>query len=320
MDLKQLEHFVAAADEQHFTRAALRLHIVQSGLSAPIRALEEELGAPLFLRTTRRVVLTPLGRAFLAEARRVLTAASDAKQVATDMQGLRRGRLSIGSIQGLAPWLDLPDLLGRFRTVCPDVEIRLISGGSGPLIERVREGELDLAFAQFLGSTPPDMTAWMLACEPLVAACAPAHWLAGRHDVSLADLADETFVELTSDWGTRQLVDQSFVASRVGRHIGFEVDDIPTQLDLVGHGLGIALMPAAVVGERNRVVRQPLVASAKLAEPEPCWELAVVFAHNGEKEPVSAVTRMFLDVIRPSLVLEEPCVAAPCRVSDHAPA
>ncbi len=124
----------------------LRLHIVQSGLSASIRALEEELGAPLFLRTTRRVVLTPLGRAFLAEARRVLAAAADARQVAADVQGLRRGRLSIGSIQGLAPWLDLPHLLGRFRTACPEVEIRLIYGGSGSLIEDVREGELDLAF------------------------------------------------------------------------------------------------------------------------------------------------------------------------------
>jgi DNA-binding transcriptional LysR family regulator len=320
MDLKQLEHFVTAADEQHFTRAALRLHIVQSGLSASIRALEEELGAPLFLRTTRRVVLTPLGRAFVAEARRVLTAASDARQVVADLQGLRRGRLSIGSIQGLAPWLDLPDLLGRFRAACPGVEIRLTSGGSTSLMEGVREGELDLAFVQFLGSTPPDVTAWMLACEPLVAACAPAHWLAGRHDVSLADLAGETFVDLTSDWSTRQLVDQSFLACRVGRHIGFEVDDIATQLDLVGRGLGIALMPGAVVGERNRVVRQPLVASAKLIEPEPCWELAVVFAHSGEKQPVSAVTRMFLDAIRSALALEETCPASSFHVSEHSAA
>src|SRR5919206_91938 len=76
VELRQLEHFVAAAEERHFTRAARRLHIVQSGLSASIRALERELGAPLFVRSTRRVELTPAGRALLPEARRALAAAA----------------------------------------------------------------------------------------------------------------------------------------------------------------------------------------------------------------------------------------------------
>jgi DNA-binding transcriptional LysR family regulator len=309
MDLRQLEYFVAVAEEQHFTRAALRLHIVQSGLSASIRALEEQLGASLFLRTTRHVTLTQVGRAFLAEARRVLAAAADARRIVEDMQGLRRGRLSIGSIQGLAPLLDLPELLGRFHAAYPEVDIRLVSGGTGPLIEGVRTGELDLAFTQFNGSTTPEVAAWMVTCEPLVAACAPGHWLAGRRDVTLPELARETFIELNPEWGTRQLVDQSFRDCQVRRHIAFEVNDFPTQLDLVGHGLGIALMPAAVVAQRTGTTQarhsgtrqQPLVASAELAEPEPCWELAAVFAHDGQQQPVGAVTRMFLDVLRPSL-------------------
>src|SRR5581483_8395327 len=72
MELRHLEHFVAVAEERHFSRAAQGLHIVQSGLSASIRALEQEIGAPLFLRTTRRVTLTADGRAFLPEARRAL--------------------------------------------------------------------------------------------------------------------------------------------------------------------------------------------------------------------------------------------------------
>jgi DNA-binding transcriptional LysR family regulator len=314
MDLRQLEYFVTVADEQHFTRAALRLHIVQSGLSASIRGLEEELGASLFLRTTRRVALTPAGAAFLAEARRVLAAASEARQAVADIRGLRRGRLAIGSIQALAPWLDLPQLLGTFHATYPEVEIRLISGGSGPLIEGVRDGKLDLAFAQFLGATPPDVTTLMLACDPMVVACAPGHWLAGRRDVALTDLAGESFVELDPDWATRQLVDQSFLEGRVTRRIGFQVNDLPTQLDLVSHGLGIALVPAAVVAQRNRGVRQALVASAKLAEPEPCWELAVVFAHNGMNQPISAVTSMFLDLLRSSFSFEG--LSASVRTAD----
>ena len=91
MDLRQLEHFVAVAEERHFTRAASRLNIVQSGLSASIRALEEEMGAPLFLRTTRRVNLTSAGQAFLEEANRVLAAARVARNVVVELQGLGAG-------------------------------------------------------------------------------------------------------------------------------------------------------------------------------------------------------------------------------------
>jgi DNA-binding transcriptional LysR family regulator len=300
MDLRQLEYFVAVADQQHFTRAASRMNVVQSGLSASIRALEDEFGAPLFLRTTRKVALTPMGQAFLTEAKRVLAAAADAKKLVADIRGLRRGRLSIGSIQGLAPLLDIADLIGRFHTACPDVEIRLVSGGSGALIEDVRTGELDLAFTQFLGATPPGIEARMLACEPLVVVCRLDHRLAGRDNIALASLADETFIDLNRDWGTRQLVDQSFMEARATRHIGFEVNDLPTQLDLVARGLGIALMPAAVVAPRDSR-EQPSVAFGELVEPEPCWELAVVFAHDAEGQPVNPATKAFLDLLRPGV-------------------
>jgi DNA-binding transcriptional LysR family regulator len=227
------------------------------------------------------------------------------------MQGLQRGTLSIGVIQALAPLVDIADLLSRFRVTCPNVEIRLVSGGSVSLIEGVRTGELDLAFINSVGPIPHGVAAWMLACEPLVAVCAPDHWLAGRHvvadqdgvagprGVALGDLVDETFVDVHPDWGTRQLVDRSFTEQRLARRIGFEVNDLSTQLDLVAHGLGIALVPNAIVahwagGQQGKGV----VSVAALAEPEICWELAVVFAHDEKRQPNSAATRMFLELVR----------------------
>jgi DNA-binding transcriptional LysR family regulator len=306
MDLKQLEHFVAVAAEQNFTRAAHRLHIVQSGLSASIRSLEEELGAGLFIRTTRRVDLTATGRAFLVEARRVLAAARDARNVVDELRGLHRGTLSIGMIQGLSPLLDIADLLGRFRTARPNVEIRVVSGGSLSLIEGVRTCDLDLAFTQFVGSLPPGVTTWMLACEPLAVVCAPGHRLAGQSGVKFSDLAGETFVDLHPDWGTRQLIDQSYVDSRMTRNIGFEVDDLQTQLDIVAHGLGIALVPRAVITNRITAQASYTLGIADLAGPEICWELGVVFAHDEKRQAAAAVTRMFLELLRSSVaVLEE---------------
>ena len=311
MDLKQLEHFVTVAAEQNFTRAAYKLHIVQSGLSASIRALEEELGAALFIRTTRRVSLTATGRAFLIEARRVLAAAADARRLVDQMRGLERGTLSIGTIQGLSPLIDIADVLGRFRAAYPGIEIRLVSGGSLSLIEGVRTGALDLAFTQFVGTIPPNTTTWMLACEPLVAASAPDHPLAGRTEVTLAELTRETFVDLQPDWGTRQLIDRSFAEQRLARRIGFEVNDPATQLDLVAHGLGIALVPQAVIANRIATRTPAIVGYAELAEPEICWELAAVFAHDEERQPLSAVTRHFTELLRASVPILEESGTAP---------
>jgi DNA-binding transcriptional LysR family regulator len=306
MDLRQLEHFVTVAAEQNFTRAALRLHIVQSGLSASIRGLEEELGAALFSRTTRRVDLTSTGRAFLVEARRVLAAARDARQVVDQMQGLHRGTLSIGMIQGLTPLLDIADVLGRFRGACQNVEIHVVSGGTSSLIEGVRRGDLDLAFTQFVGSLPPGVTTWMLACEPLVVVCAPWHRLAGQDGIALGELTTETFVDLHPDWGTRQLIDWSFAENRLTRHTGFEVSDLATQLDIVAHGLGIALVPQAIITNRTKEPASRILGVAGLAEPEICWELGVVFAHDETRQATSAVARMFLELLRSSVsVLEE---------------
>ena len=171
MDLRQLEHFVAVAQERHFTRAAAKLHIVQSGLSASIRALEEEMGATLFLRTTRRVNLTPAGAAFLSEAQRVLCAAEAARNAVAEVQGLKRGRLLVGAIQGLAPFIDLPRLLGVFRREYPQVDIQLRFDDTAALIEGVLDGRLDIAFTQFVETPPPELAARMLACDPLVLAC-----------------------------------------------------------------------------------------------------------------------------------------------------
>ena len=302
MDLRQLEHVVAVAEERHFTRAACRLNIVQSGLSASIRALEEELGAPLFQRSTRRVEMTTAGRTLVAEARRVLAAARDAREAVAAVQGLQRGKLRIGTIQSLAPFVDLPVLIGQFHRAHPRIEIELSQGGSAQLIDKVRDGQLDLAFTQLFDPMPQDMVARMLACEGLVVACVPSHPLAGQHDVSLAQLAGETFIELQNEWGMRRLVDRSFAAAGLHRHIAFEVNDVTMLFDLVALDLGVALMPEAVVAARRADRQRAPVAYAELAPPEPCWELAVIFARGGHLNgvPGSAAARAFLDLIPPA--------------------
>jgi DNA-binding transcriptional LysR family regulator len=298
LDLRQLEHFVAVAEERHFTRAAARLHIVQSGLSASIRALEDEMGAALFERTTRRVNVTQAGQAFLDEARRVLSAAKIARGVVADMQSLQRGRLIIGAIQGLSPFIDLPKLLGDFHRQYPNIEIRLSFDGTEALIEGVLEGRLDIAFTQFVKMPPAELMATMLACDPLVLACPRHHARAGQQDLQLSDIVNEDFIDLPIGHGTRQLVDQSFATAGLSRRSGFEVNDLAMQLDMVAHGLGVALVPEMVVEKWEREGSSAPLSHASLAEPEPCWELAVVFRKQlTADEPCSAAASACLGLL-----------------------
>lgn len=289
---------MAVAEERHFTRAARRLNLVQSGLSASIRSLEEDLGGPLFNRSTRRVALTPAGEVLFAEARRVLAAARDARHAVTQVHGLARGRLSIGAIHGLAPFVDLPASLGQFRAAFAGLDIELTLDGSRALIDEVREGRLDLAFTQ-----PPDTSldgigSHMFACEGMVVVCATDHRFAGASELELADLADETFADLRPEWSVRRLVDRSFAAAGLQRRTSFEVNDMPMLIELAAHGLAITIVPESVAAARKNDPRGAAVATASLREAEePCWELAAVFKGSAG-EPLIPVARAFLELLK----------------------
>ncbi|WP_309109778.1 LysR family transcriptional regulator [Saccharothrix sp.] len=240
MEFRQLEYFVAVAEECHFTRAARRMRVAQSGLSASIRALEVELGAPLFLRSTRQVELTQAGRALLVEARRVLGSVDAARNAVAGVQGLLRGTLSVGSVQCLHA-VHLPEVLARFHDRHPGVEIRLRQGGSGELAEEVRAGRLDLAF---ITSAPAgDLPQSTLDTEPMVLVCGPESRFAQEDSVFLADLSGESFVDFNPDWGTRDDVDRALAQAGVERRVAVEVNDVHSLLDFVGFGLGVALVP-----------------------------------------------------------------------------
>ncbi|WP_440073579.1 LysR family transcriptional regulator [Streptosporangium sp. OZ121] len=282
MELRQLEYFVAVAEECHFTRAANRLRVAQSGLSASIRSLERELGASLFLRSTRQVELTPAGRALLVEARRALSATDAARDAVAAVQGLLRGSLAIGSLQCLHA-VHLPAVLARFLAAYPGLEIRLRQGGSGELVEQVRAGRLDLAFVSRPARCPDDIVVGPLADEPLVLACAPDHPFAAREKVELPELRAERFVDFQPDWGTRDLVDDVFAAAGVERRVSLEVNDVHSLLDLVTFGLGVALVPQSFAVKTDRV------RFVGLAGAVPAWETVTVTG-----DPTSAAAAALL--------------------------
>ncbi|MGW1784080.1 LysR substrate-binding domain-containing protein [Streptomyces sp. NPDC002143] len=242
MELRHLQHFVAVAEDQHFTRAAERLMVSQSGLSASIRALERELRAPLFVRTTRRVTLTEAGRALLAEAERVLAQVRAAHEAVAAVQGVVRGTLSVGTEQCIAG-VHVAGVLAAFRRRHPDVEIRLRQTGSGALGEEVAAGRLDLAFAYRTQTDTDQLRCVPLATEPMYVLCHPDHRLAAAAALTPQDLAGEVFVDFHPDWGPRRATDAAFAEAGVRRTVALEVNDVHSLLDLVDENLGVAVVP-----------------------------------------------------------------------------
>lgn len=274
MELRQLEHFIAVAEERHFTRAAELLQISQSGLSASIRALEAELQTPLFVRSTRRVELTEAGRVLLAESHRTLASVAAAQDAVAAVRGLLRGTVTVGGEQCLGV-VDLPAQLARFRAAHPGVDVRLRFGGSARLIEHLAAGRLDVALVAVLGPAPPGVRLVPLASEPLVVLCHPAHALARAGTADLAALSGLTFVGFQPDWGARVLADRAFAATGLEHRVELEVNDVHTLLDLVGHNLGVAIVPRPIAAKKGYQLHV-----TALRGELPGWRVAAAVSEN----------------------------------------
>jgi DNA-binding transcriptional LysR family regulator len=287
MELRRLEHFVAVAEEQNFTRAAQRLHLVQSALSVSIRSLERELGTSLFERTTREVRLTDAGRILLPEARRTLDAAASAQAAVQSAREGLRGTLRLGLMQ-VVGLVDIGPLIARFHRDRPLVDIRprAATGGSASLVADVRQGILDAAFVGVSVAVHPGLTSTMLSAEPVLLACPPVHPLARRSVVSVSELAGEPLVDFTAGWGTRTMVDQLFATAGVERSVGIEVPDASIHAALVGAGLGLGILPESMIAAAG-LTGVPL---------RPAMTFGVAFVVPSDR-PLSPVAQAFADLV-----------------------
>lgn len=241
MELRQLEYFVAVAEERNFTRAAERVHISQSGVSAQIRRLERELGTELFDRSARTATLTIAGKAALEHARAALAAAGAVGQAVGEVTDLIRGRLTVGMVIGctLTP---LFDALAAFHQVHPGVEISLLEDNSDRLVERVRAGTVDLALIGTATATPDGLDALTIVSERLVAAVPAGHSLAKQRRVALRDLATHPIVCMPPGTGLRTVFDRACTAQSLQPSIALQASAADAIADLAARGLGVAIL------------------------------------------------------------------------------
>lgn len=244
MQIRDLEWLLAVADHEHVTDTAAILGVSQPTLSRALARVERELDARLFERAADGVHLTPIGRTVAQGAREIVTRH---EQLLVDV----RGELDPDSGVARLAFLDsmstslVPQLLREFHAEAPRVRVLLSQEPSHELEADLAHGAVDLAIT----SARTAGRGWhLLQEERLVVAVPPTHRLAGRARLRLADLAGEELVTTPLGFGFRTLVDGLLRDAGVSLDISFESQDLATIEGLVAAGLGVAIIPEAMVG------------------------------------------------------------------------
>ncbi|RAZ72643.1 LysR family transcriptional regulator [Mesorhizobium atlanticum] len=306
MHPRLLKTFLAVARTGNVTRAAQEVNLAQSSVSDQIQALETELGASLFTRARQGLSLTPAGEALKPYAEDLLALADDARAAVDTTKAGMAGSLSIGALETiasarLAPWL------AGFRADHAGIDIKLRIAGSGDLLRRLGEGEIDVAFCferpPVLDTDASDqrLARRVVAVEPLALIAPPRD---NRADIDLAALAEKRFVATETGCVYRAMVDKAFGEAGLGKpRLAAEAGSIDAIAGLVAAGAGFGLVPRLAVAaaiERGEV--------AELAWPGPVRSADIVMVwrrRRAQPPALKALLEQFQEkcatVFRPEL-------------------
>jgi LysR family hydrogen peroxide-inducible transcriptional activator len=241
MNLRDLQYLVALAETGHFGEAAERCHVSQPTLSAQVKKLEEYLGVQLFERQPRKVTLTDAGRRIVERARRITQEAEEIRELARASRDPLTGKLRVGLIPTIAPYL-LPRVAAQLRRKLPGLSLMLYEYRTGPLLEKLRAGELDLAILALPADTAGLETRSLFA-ESFVVAIPRRHKLAARRRLKPSDLAGETLLLLEDGHCLRDQALEVCGNVPVHEEQDFRATSLETLRQMVASGLGVTLMP-----------------------------------------------------------------------------
>jgi DNA-binding transcriptional LysR family regulator len=293
LDLRQLRYFVTVAEELHFGRAAVRLHMTQPPLSQTIQALEELLGAPLFLRNRRSVELTPAGQALLPEARRMLAHAAEMPELVRAAAAGESGRLTLAFVSS-ADYSVLPPFLRSYRAAYPQVQIVLQEATSDLQIEDLLHNRIDagLLIPPLPDKARAELDYLKVLDEPLIlAAPAGLDALKGDGPVWLKELPPLPLIIFPRQISPalHDAILGCFGAAGITPAIGQQAIQMQTIVGLVSAGMGLALVPQSVSN-----LMRPGVEYRALRDPSPQVETGLAWRRDNR----SPVLLGFLDLLR----------------------
>ncbi|QAY84017.1 LysR substrate-binding domain-containing protein [Pseudomonas arsenicoxydans] len=290
MDLRHLRYFLAVAEEGHFGRAAQRLHIVQSALSMQIRALEEELGGALFLRTSRRVELTEAGVLLRAEAQRTLDQAAHAQRVVQRSLRGEMGSVRIGFAGNAVFSGRLMADVRAFRMAYPGAEVILRELAPQQQVEAIQNGQLDLGYAPSHGGQALDNALLFerIGTWPLVVALPEDHPLAHQPTLRVSMLGAESLIIYAAHGADEYML--AGLRKALGREPKVQrTTSTLSVLALVASGMGVAMVPAPLMQ-----VTIPGLLYRMFDDVEPHTDLLLISRVN----ETGGAVRAFLAVVR----------------------
>jgi len=282
VEIRQLRAFVAIAETGTFTAGALRVHVTQAAISMQIRQLESEIGARVFVRAPRHVILTEAGEQLLRRARHILREHDAALDEIAELAGAERGRLRIGSASAMVLTEQLPAILKELRKQHPAAEISVTSGTSEVLVDQILAGEVDIAFV----SLPVDVRGIKterLSEDQLVAIASPRHKLAKQRTIDAYTLAGERLILGERGGNTRRLIDQFFAQAGVTLRVAMELSRQQAIKRMVEEDMGVGIVPLQSVKEeveKGRLIRWWIEGA------EINWELGIAQLSNGYDSPI----------------------------------
>jgi DNA-binding transcriptional LysR family regulator len=279
IQLMQVEGFLEIARRGSVSRAAEALFITQPTLTARLRALERELGTPLFLRTPHGMRLTDAGRAWVPFAERALRALVDGRDALQQVMTASAGHLMIAAAPAVSTYV-LPELLERFVSAHPRVEVSVRTGHSEDVVELVLRDEVQIGLGRAIRH--PDLELRPFHTEDLVLVCAPDHPFTRQASVSMADVAGQKLITFDRTSSYFEITQGAFLSAGVSLRGLMELDSIEAAKKMVERGLGVAMLPGTAVA---REVAAGTLCAVKMRDAPAMQNTIVAFRRRDAGEP-----------------------------------
>jgi DNA-binding transcriptional LysR family regulator len=280
LDTRSLLYFIAVAEEGNVGRAAARLHITQPALTRQIHSLEDEVGVPLFMRTSAGMEITTAGTVLLRHARAIQAELTQARLNARQAEGGERQALGV-AVFGSAVFNVMPRLLARFASDHPRVELCLHHVRKDQQLSLLRQGEIQIAFDRFL-PREADMAYEVVYRENLMVVLHEDHPLAAKETIDVGELSGETCVGAAADAGIEARLSQVFGTPMP--RVAHRADGVLTVLTLVSAGLCVGFAPPSM-----RAVGMPSLAFRPLSGAKVPFDVVCMYCKGDRSAPLAGM-------------------------------
>ena len=251
MELRTLKYYLSLAERGSFTAAARDHYVTQPAISIQLKKLQNELGTKLFEIDRREIRFTEPGRVVLDYARRFVELEKEFFREMNDLEGLKRGKLLIGTIDAASIYV-LPKVFSRFRENYPGIEVDLEISSTLPLLRALERGKLDLVVGTLPVTDRDRFEVFPVYSEELIPIASPDHPLVSEEEVSSARFAEYPFICFQRESVTRAMIEELFRKKKIDLKITMAIDSQEAIRNLVISGLGLSILPEWTVRDQIR--------------------------------------------------------------------